>query len=213
MVTNLGASSSAGVLSVKSGAATFSATGTITTSALTLNASAGSLFIGSSVSGSKSVALTGINGITQSGAISGGTLSLTTTDASAVLDGATNAVTSLAKAALGSGALSLLDAGGLSISGTVTATGGIAISTSGALTNASSTINAGSATVSLTTTGSGNAINISGRLTAGTLNLTTTNASATIFNGFTNILALGAVSLGSGALNVLETVGLTVTGR
>jgi hypothetical protein len=188
---------------VAAGGVSLSTSGTLAINS-TLNAATGAVSLTTTVSG---------KGISQngSGVITAGTLTLTTTDASAALDGVANAVTNLGAVSLGAGALSLLDAGGLTVSGVVTASGGITLNSSGALA-IDSTLNAGAGTVSLTTTGSGNAITQTAMIAADTLILTTTNASATLTDATNQIVHLGAVSLGSGALLLADAGGLTVSG-
>ena len=182
-------------------------------SAGTVNFGAGASSVGT---GNLTVTVSGAgNAITQSagGAITANTLTLTTNNASATLNTATNAITNLGATALGAGALNLLDAGGLTVTGAVAASGGVTLNTSGALA-ANNTVNAGAGNVSLTTTGAGNAItqNATGVITAGTLALTTTNANATL-NAATNAITnLGAATLGTGALNLLDAGGLAVSG-
>ena len=73
------------------------------------------------------------------GVITAGTLALTANNASATLDTATNAVTNLGAASLGTGALSLRDSGDLTVTGAVTANGGVALETGA---NGTLTINA-----------------------------------------------------------------------
>ncbi len=182
-------------------------------SAGTVNFGAGASSVGT---GNLTVTVSGAgNAITQSagGAITANTLTLTTNNASATLNTATNAITNLGATALGAGALNLLDAGGLAVTGAVAASGGVTLNTSGALA-ANNTVNAGAGNVSLTTTGAGNAItqNATGVITAGTLALTTTNANATL-NAATNAITnLGAATLGTGSLNLLDAGGLAVSG-
>ena len=67
------------------------------------------------------------NAITQtgSGVITAATLNLTTSGGDATLDTASNVVTNLGAVSLGAGKLSLLAAGGLTVSGAVAATGGV----------------------------------------------------------------------------------------
>lgn len=169
------------------------------------------MILGTSVSGGVLAATAG-GAITQTGAITANSLSLTTANANATLNSATNAITILGAVGLGAGALNLLDAGGLTVTGAVAASGGVTLNTSGPLT-INNALNAGAGNVSLTTTGASNAItqNAAGVITANTLTLTTANADAflTATNALTN---LGPVSLGTGALNLLDAGGLTVTG-
>jgi hypothetical protein len=165
--------------------------------------------------GTGTISLTALGGntITQTGVgvITAGTLNLTTTSANATLDTAINAITNLGTTTLGTGALDLLNAGGLTVTGVVGATGGVTIETSGPLA-INNTVDAGGNTASLTTTGgAGSTITQSAAITADTLTLTTAGANATL--GSTNVLNnLGATNLGAGALTLVDAGGLTVTG-
>jgi filamentous hemagglutinin family protein len=149
------------------------------------------------------------------GVITAGTLALATAGASVTLDTATNAVTNLGAVSLGAGALNLLDAAGLTVTGAVAASGGITLNTGG-LFVVNNTLNAGAGNVSLGTTGAGNSItqNASGVITAGTLNLTTTDAGAVLAAATNAVAAIGAVSIGTGVfqLNDAAAAGLTVPG-
>ncbi|MCY2987772.1 MAG: hypothetical protein NTY19_07905, partial [Planctomycetota bacterium] len=187
------------------------------TAGVTLNTS-GALAINNAVTATgATVALTTTgagNAITQNGTgvITATTLVLTTAGSNATLNTATNALTNLGATALGTGALNLLDAGGLIVTGVVGATGGVTLNTSGTLA-INNTVTATGAMVALTTTGgAGNAITQTGVITATDLTLTTSNANATL-NGATNVLTnLGTTTLGAGALNLLDAGGLIVTG-
>ena len=150
------------------------------------------------------------------GAITGGglittnsALSITTSNASTTLN---VSAPSLGTINLGTGALNLTNTGALAVNGTVDATGGITLNTSGALT-INNTLNAGTGNVSLTTTGAGNAITqTTGPIIANTLTLATNNASATLNATTNSITNLGTTTLGTGALNLLDAGGLTLTG-
>jgi trimeric autotransporter adhesin len=173
----------------------------------TINAGAGTVLLATTGGAANTISQTG------AGVITADTVALTTTNANVALDTAVNAVTNLGPVGLGTGALNVLDAGGLTVTGAVAASGGATLNTSGALA-VNNAINAGPGNVSLTTTGAGNAVtqNLNGAITAGTLTLATTNANATL-NGATNAITnLGPISLGTGALNVLDAGGLTVAG-
>ena len=220
IVTNLGVVTlAAGAqFAFKTSVPTLTVTNTVTsTGGITVENVTGGIVIdgGAFNGGAGNVSLTTAGAITQSafGAITANVLTLSTGGNSATLNAATNAISSLGTTTLGSGALNLLDAGSLTVSGAVTATGGITLNTSGALA-INGTLSGGANTVSLTTTGSGNAItqNASGVITAGTLTITTTNASATLNTATNAVTNLGAVSLGTGALNLLDAGGLSVTG-
>ena len=198
---------------------TIGATVTSTTAGVTATATNGVLAVNQAVSaaaGTVSLTTTGAgNAITQNGTgvVTAATLTLATANANATLNAATNAVTNFGAVTLGTGALNLLDAGGLTVTGAVGATGGVTLNTSGALA-VNNTLNAGGGIVSLTTTGAGNAItqNATGVITAGTLALATANASATLNTATNAVTNLGAVTLGTGTLNLLDAGGLTVTG-
>jgi filamentous hemagglutinin family protein len=186
------------------------------TGTLTLVDGVGGLTVTGAVSaGSVSLTTTAANGAisqTAAGVITTGTLALTTNNGNATLTAATNAVDNLGAVSLGTGALNLLDTGGLTVTGAVGATGGVTLQTSGALT-LNGNVNAGTGNVSLTTTGAGNAITQTGGvITAGTLTLATNNASATLNSATNAITNLGAVSLGNGELRLGVAGGLTVTG-
>ena len=149
-------------------------------------------------------------GISGTGLIStNSALAISTNNASATLN---VSVPSLGTIALGTGALNLTNTGALAVNGTVDATGGITLNTSGTLT-INNSLNAGTGNVSLTTTGAGNAITqTAGQITGNTLTLSTNNASATLNTSNNAITNLGATALGTGALNLLDAGGLTVTG-
>ncbi len=206
---------------------TIGASVTSTNGGVTATATNGSLFVNQAVSaatGTVSLATTGgaANAITQSGAgvITANLLTLSTTNANAALNTVANAVTNLGAVTLGSGALNLLDLGGLTVTGQVAATGalpatpGISLNTSGALV-LNNSLNAGTGNVSLTATGgAANTITQSGAgvITGNTLTLGTDGANV-ILNAPTNAVTnLGASNLVAGALSLVDVGGLTVTG-
>ena len=123
-------------------------------------------------------------------------------------------MTNLGASALGTGALNLRNAGALTVSGAVDATGGVTLNAGGPLA-LNQSVNAGAAVVDLSTTGSGNAITqgASGVITAGTLSLTTADASATLNTATSAVQNLGAASLGSGRFAFKDDApgGLTVS--
>ncbi|MCY2986903.1 MAG: hypothetical protein NTY19_03435, partial [Planctomycetota bacterium] len=131
----------------------------------------------------------------------------------ATLYTATNVLTNLGTTTLGTGVLNLVDAGGLTVTGVVGATGGVTLNTSGALA-INNTVTATGAIVALTTTGAGNAITQSGTgvITASDLTLATVNASATLNTAINALTNLGTTTLGTGVLNLLDAGGLTITG-
>ena len=138
----------------------------------------------------------GGNAITQNaaGIITAGTLTLATMDADATLNAATNAITNLGTTTLGMGALGLLDAGGLTVTGVVGAKVGVTLSTSGALA-INSAIDAGGGIVRLQNS-AGN-ITQTGAITAGSL--------------LANALA-GSVNLGLATNNIATTVAGVASG-
>ncbi len=168
--------------------------------------------------GTGTVSLTTIasgSDITQTalGVITAGTLNLATTDANATLDTVANALTNLGTTTLGTGALNLLDASGLTVTGVVGATSGVTIETSGPLA-INNTVNAGGSTMTLTTTGGvGSTITQTAAITADTLTGSSTssvnlsNPGNTINNldVFTSVGGFALVD-GSGGLNVIGAV-------
>jgi hypothetical protein len=156
--------------------------------------------------------------------ITAGTLNLTTTDANATLNTAINAVTNLGAVSLGTGALNLLDAGGLALTGTVTANGGVTLDTSGTLalgsqnitgtgvsltgigvTSTGGTVNAGAGTILVD--GNDGAISLAGALT------TTNNTATAVRIIDSTTAALGNITTGGGGtVTVGEAAGDNITG-
>ena len=163
--------------------------------------------------GVASLDVTSTGAISQTGVITTPNLLLATPNVDATLNTSTNAITNLGTTALGSGALKLLDAGGLTVTSAVGATGGITLNTSGALA-VNAPLNAGAGTVSLTTTGGGNAISqsVAGVITAGTLAVTTTNANAVLTTATNFVSNLGPVTQGLGGMDLKNAVNITFTG-
>jgi len=147
------------------------------------------------------------------GRITTANLSLATTDANVSLDTAANAVAQLATTALGTGALKLRNAGGLTVAGAVAAAGGVGLSAGGPLV-LNNTVNAGTGLVTLATQGAGHGITQSaaGVVSADTLTLATEGGDATLNTATNALRQLGATALGSGRLNLLDAGGLTVAG-
>ena len=107
-------------------------------------------------------------------------------------------------------------AGGITLGGTVTTAnngaGAISLTAAGPIV-LNAAVGAANGTVDITTSGGGaNTVtqNASGVITAATLNLTTAGANVTLNTATNAVTNLGTVSLGAGALNLLDAGGLTV---
>ncbi len=123
----------------------------------------------------------------------------------------TNGVTTLGTVKLGTGALSFKNSAALGVTGVISASGGITLESDALTLN--NNLNAGAGTVSLTTTGAGNAIfQAAGVITADTLALKTVNGAANVGASTNAITKLSTTALGSGGLTLIDAGGLTVTG-
>ena len=115
---------------------------------------------------------------------------------------------------LGNGALDLKAAGNLDVVGPVTAKGGITLTSAGTLSWGGN-LDAGASTLALATTGNAKTITqVDGRVTAGTLTLSTVDANATLNDPAPGnaIANLGLTTLGAGALSLKNSSGLTISG-
>ncbi|MDB5581077.1 MAG: filamentous hemagglutinin outer membrane protein, partial [Bradyrhizobium sp.] len=149
-----------------------------------------------------------------SGVITANTLALSTTNGNVALATATNAITNLGTTTLGAGSLNLLDAGGLTVTGAVTATGGVTLNTSGVLA-INSRLNAGTSNVALTgtqitqaNTGAGiTASGLSAVTTAGDITLAPTGTAAFDFN---TVSTFAANAGGSGNVSFKNSTGFDI---
>ena len=155
---------------------------------------------------STAATLTSTGTVTQTQAITTSTLTLTGAGGTFTLNGATNAITNLGATTLGTGALNLLDAGGLTVTGAVGATGGITLNTGGALA-VNSTVNAGAGNVTLTATG---AISDTAAITANLL--TTSSVGGTVLDFGHVVTSFNATNATSGNVVLNDTGGLGITG-
>ncbi|HEY0625865.1 MAG TPA: YDG domain-containing protein [Allosphingosinicella sp.] len=226
----------AGVDLQAAGAVTVSGTGQVTATGGTLRLAS----TGSSVSidglgvanGAGTVDLDSFSGVTQSAAITAGTLTGTNSGA-VTLSHAGNAIGNLG--AFSASGLTLADTSGLTITGTVNGgASGVNITTSGDLTVGAAivanngpisltatgagsdvalnaAVNAGAGAVALTANGTGGTIsqNASGAITAGTLT-GSANGAATLNAAGNAISNLGAFA--ANGLSIVDTGGLAVTG-
>ena len=196
-ITNLGTTSStAGAINIADSAGGLTVAGNVTATGgpVTLG-TVGALAINSAVdAGGNALSLTATGGaISQSAAITNVT-TLTATGGSVTLNNGSNTITSLGTTNSTAGAINIADsAGGVTVTGNVTAAGGpVSLSTVGAMT-VSGTIDGGGNAMSLTATGASGDITVASPITWNANALTLTAGRNIAIN--TNLNGSGTASL------------------